>query len=69
MKALIEQMEKVGIYDSKVMGPRQKKSQEDKESIKSDKTSEPNSANCQSEVQWAKERQSKQEKLTDKSGK
>ena len=66
MKTLIKQMERVGVYNSKVIGPRPKKSKEDKESIMSDRTCEPNSNNCTAEMaprskaQWAKEeRQSK----------
>ena len=35
MKALIEQMERVGVNDAEVMGPRPKKSKVEKESVKS----------------------------------
>ena len=50
IQVIIEQMERAGVYDSEVMGPRPKKSKVDKESIKSDKTSEPNSDNCTAEM-------------------
>ena len=68
MKAVIEQMERTGLYDSEVMGPRPKKSREEKEFVKSNKTSKPNSGNCivvmapKSKAQQTKEKgQCKQE--------
>ena len=50
MKALTEQMERAGVYDSEVMEPRPKNGKVEKESVKSDKTSKPNSGNCTVEM-------------------
>ena len=61
MKVLIEHKERAGVYDSEVMVPRPERSKVKRESVKGDKTSEPNSGNCtvemapKSKVQHARE--------------
>ena len=50
MKALTEQMERAGVYDSEVMGSKPKKGRVEKDSVKSSKTSKSNSGNCTVEM-------------------